>query len=156
MKAGTVPAVSVTTANHDDCDDFTFLDGRFLMSDSTKGVGVISWFDLTVENADEARDFYEKVVGWTSSQVEMGGYSDFNMETPEQETVAGICHARGENADLPAHWMIYINVADLDASVAACERLGGQVISPSRQVGGGRCAIIRDPAGACAALYQAG
>lgn len=85
------------------------------MSDSTKGVGVISWFDLTVENADEVRDFYEKVVGWTSSQVEMGGYSDFNMETPEQKTVAGICHARGENADLPAQWMIYINVADLDA-----------------------------------------
>ena len=84
----------------------------------------------------------------------MGGYNDFNMETSSQETVAGICHAKGENANLPPQWMIYITVDDLDESVAACERLGGQVICPPRSVGGGRCAVIRDPAGACAALYQ--
>ena len=72
------------------------------------------------------------------------------------QTVAGICHARGENADLPAQWMVYINVANLDDSIAACQQLGGQLLCEPRQVGNGRCAVIRDPAGACAALYQAG
>ncbi len=124
------------------------------MSESTPSVGLISWFDLTVENAQEVRDFYEKVVGWSSSPVEMGGYNDFNMLTPDGETVAGVCHARGENATMPPQWMMYVNVADLDASIAACEESGGAVICAPRRVGGGRCAVIKDPAGACLALYE--
>lgn len=124
------------------------------MSNSIGGIGVISWFDLTVANAGEVRDFYEKVVGWSSSPVEMDGYSDFNMHSADGETVAGVCHARGENAKIPAQWIMYINVADLDASIAACEQLGGQVVCPPRPTGSGRYAIVRDPAGACVALYQ--
>lgn len=126
------------------------------MSESNNGLGRIGWIDLTIEDANEIRDFYEQVAGWTSSPVEMGGYSDFNMLGSDKQAVAGICHARGENADLPAQWLIYITVADLDQGVAACERLGGAVLSPARQAGGGRCAVVRDPAGACVALYQPG
>jgi hypothetical protein len=126
------------------------------MSDSTPGIGAISWIDLTVEDAEAVRQFYEQVVGWTSAPVDMGGYDDFNMRSSAQQTVAGICHARGENANLPPQWMVYIHVADLDDSIAACQQLGGQVLCEPRQVGDGRCAVIRDPSGACAALYQAG
>ena len=39
-------------------------------------VGSIGWFDLTVENADEVREFYRRVVGWTETPLDMGGYSD--------------------------------------------------------------------------------
>jgi hypothetical protein len=39
-------------------------------------VGTIGWFDLTVPNADEVRDFYRAVVGWGVEECEMGGYSD--------------------------------------------------------------------------------
>ena len=28
--------------------------------------------------------------------------------------MTGICHARGSNAELPAGWLIYITVADVD------------------------------------------
>jgi predicted enzyme related to lactoylglutathione lyase len=61
------------------------------------------WADLTVEQAEEIRDFYCEVVGWQPSAVEMGGYSDFNMSVPGAAgPQAGICHARGANAGLPA------------------------------------------------------
>jgi uncharacterized protein len=120
-------------------------------------VGSIGWFDLTVENADEVREFYRQVVGWTETPVDMGGYSDYCVNQPgDGKTVAGICHARGGNEGLPAQWLIYITVADLDASVKQCEEHGGKVLRGVRGYGGqGRYAVIQDPAGAVAALYEA-
>ena len=69
--------------------------------------------------------------------------------------MTGICHARGCNADLPAQWLIYIHVADVEASLTECSRRGGIVVAGPKDLGGGRFAVIRDPAGAVAALYQA-
>ena len=57
------------------------------------------WTDLTVPNAEEVRDFYQSVIGWTSSSVAMGEYDDFCVQEPEgNTTVAGICHARERHA----------------------------------------------------------
>jgi predicted enzyme related to lactoylglutathione lyase len=120
-------------------------------------MGKIAWADLTVPDAVAVRDFYAAVAGWTSSGVDMGGYEDFAMQGADGATAAGICHARGPNAGLPAQWLLYITVPDLDASLAACAARGGSVISGPRDAGGGaRFAIIRDPAGAAAALFQPG
>lgn len=126
------------------------------MSETSNSLGRVSWIDLTIDDAEGIREFYEKVAGWSSSAVEMGGYNDFNMLASDQQPVAGICHARGVNADLPPQWLIYVTVEDVDQSVTRCEQLGGEVLSAPRQVGSGRCAVVRDPAGACVALYQSG
>lgn len=112
------------------------------------------WTDLTVERAEQLRDFYKDVVGWSNSDHEMGGYQDFSMQAGDDQVVAGICHARGENADLPPQWLIYITVEDLHQSIERCRLLGGAVINGPRGMGGGMCAVIRDPAGAVAALFQ--
>lgn len=119
-------------------------------------IGTIGWVDLTVENADSLRDFYREVVGWTTSDVDMGGYSDYCMVVPgSEQAVAGVCHARGRNAEMPAQWLIYINVADLDTSMRACAEGGGKVLSGPREMPGqGRYCVIQDPAGAVAALFQ--
>ena len=118
--------------------------------------GSISWIDLTVPDAVKIREFYSEVVGWRTEPVSMGEYDDFNMIRPSNsEAVAGVCHARGGNADLPAKWLIYITVEDLDRSIARCEELGGKVIAGPRNAGGeGRFCVIEDPAGAVAALYS--
>ncbi len=119
-------------------------------------VGTIGWIDLSVPDATSLRDFYQAVAGWTPTDVAMGGYSDFCMAPmPGAAPVAGICHARGANADLPAQWLIYITVADLDASIAQCKERGGQVlVGPNGPGGHGRMCVIRDPAGAVAALFE--
>lgn len=117
--------------------------------------GQVGWFDLTVNEAESVRRFYENVVGWTSEPIEMEGYNDHCMKPPAAEApVAGICHARGSNASLPPQWLIYITVANLDASLKQCTLLGGSVIASARDAGAGRYAVIRDPAGAACALYQ--
>lgn len=127
------------------------------MSESAKPVGSIAWTDLTVADATGLKSFYESVTGWTSSGVEMGDYEDFCMNLPDSATtVAGICHARGVNADLPAQWLIYIVVANLKESIERCVSLGGKLLHRRDNPDGGGIAVIEDPAGAVAALYQLG
>ena len=118
-------------------------------------IGAIQWVDLTVGPAGKVRDFYKDVVGWTAGECDMGGYSDYFMNLPESgKTVAGVCHARGPNADLPGQWIIYITVKDVDASAKRCVELGGKVIAGPRDMGDhGRFCVIRDPAGAVAGLF---
>lgn len=41
------------------------------MAESSK-IGTIGWIDLTVKDGEGVRDFYQKVVGWESTPVEMG------------------------------------------------------------------------------------
>lgn len=127
------------------------------MSDAqSPEIGSIGWVDLTVENAGELRDFYREVVGWSVSELDMGGYSDFVLSLPGSgAAVAGVCHARGGNAALPPQWLIYVTVADLDESMRRCTERGGEVIVAERSMGSqGRFCVIRDPAGAVAALYE--
>src|SRR3954463_5880762 len=116
--------------------------------------GTITWADLTVEDAEHVREFYESVAGWTPEPLSMGSYSDYVMNDADGEAAAGLCHARGSNADLPPQWLIYITVDDLDHSMAECQRLSGAVITQPRSYAGGRYCIIKDPAGAVCALYQ--
>ena len=124
------------------------------MADDKPKIGSIGWIDLTIDNATELRDFYADVVGWTSAEVDMGDYADFMMVPPDAEPVAGVCHARGTNAELPPAWLIYIVVEDLDQSISRCEARGGKIIVGPKNMGDARYCVIRDPAGAHSALYQ--
>ena len=60
----------------------------------------------------------------------------------------------GSNADLPAGWLIYITVEDVEASAKTCREHGGKVLVEPRGLAGGRFCVIEDPGGAVAGLYQ--
>jgi predicted enzyme related to lactoylglutathione lyase len=123
------------------------------MADSP--TGMVAWMDLTVKDAPVIRDFYRDVAGWTSSDVPMHGYDDYNMHAPDGSVVAGIAHADGPNTDLPVAWLVYITVPDLDASMASAEARGGKVVGAIRDLGeGSKFCVIQDPAGAYCALLQ--
>ncbi len=120
------------------------------------GVGTVGWIDLTVDDAEGVRDFYSGVVGWQTSDVDMGEYSDFTMNAPATgDAVAGVCHKRGGNAGLPSKWMVYFIVANADESAARCTELGGKVLVEPKDMGShGRYCVIEDPAGATCALFE--
>jgi predicted enzyme related to lactoylglutathione lyase len=121
---------------------------------SQSNSGKLVWFDLTVPDAARVRDFYTAVVGWQAQPVDMGDDEDYAMDAAD-ETIAGICHARGDNAKQPAQWLAYIAVADLDASLERCRAGGGAQVTDVRDMGDGtRCCVIRDPAGAVLGLMQ--
>ena len=118
-------------------------------------IGRIEWMDLSVVDASRVKDFYCAVVGWDSSEVDMGSYSDFNINLPgTHNTVAGLCHARGNNANLPSQWLIYVRVENVKESVTKCEKLGGKVLSGPRRMAGSNFCVIQDPAGAVLALMS--
>jgi len=118
-------------------------------------IGSITWFDLTVPNAEEVKSFYKEVVGWKSENVDMGKYNDFNMQSLDSgETKTGICHKRGGNVDFPSQWLIYITVKNVDESAKLCKENGGKVlVGPKEMSGYGRYCVVEDPAGAVCALY---
>ena len=127
-----------------------------MSNEQTPATGVIAWVDLTVEDATRVRDFYRDVVGWRPEPVSMGEYDDFTMNPPAGTgPVAGICHARGTNANLPPQWLVYIVVDDLERSIEQTAAHGGKLLAGPTSMGDqGTYCVIQDPAGAVAALYQ--
>jgi uncharacterized protein len=116
--------------------------------------GKIISADLTVNQAEEVRDFYKQVIGWEHSEVITGSHSDYMMTTKDGQPVAGVCHQAGSNAGLPPVWIVYFQVSDLNRSLETCRSLGGKVL---REPGGSECgsfAVIEYPAGAICALSQ--
>ena len=120
----------------------------------TTRAGKILWYDLTVNNADQVRDFYQQVVGWKPDNVNMGDYNDYSMMSQDGQVAAGICHKRGDNQQQPSQWMLYIGVDDLETCLAAVTANGGSILVPTRIVGESRFAIIQDPGGAVCGLFQ--
>jgi predicted enzyme related to lactoylglutathione lyase len=129
-----------------------------MVTDQPQPVGTLIGFDLTVPNAEAVRDFYASVVGWQPEGADQGGYEDYFMKSPTSgEVVAGVCHARGENADLPPQWLVYVTVTDLEASLRRCAAAGGSAVTEIKgEPGGFRYCVIRDPAGAVLALAEGG
>ena len=122
---------------------------------ATPKIGAIEWCDLTVTNAEKVKDFYCGVVGWESSPASMGDYDDYNINLPQtSDTIAGVCHARGSNAKLPAQWLMYVRVESVVESAVRCQALGGKVLDGPRAMGASQFCVIQDPEGAVLALVS--
>jgi hypothetical protein len=129
------------------------------MGEGKPEVGTVGWIDITSGRADGLREFYREVVGWGVREVGMGGYSDYSMVAPDSgRDAAGVCHLRGTNAAIPPDvWLPYFVVDSLASAVAAALTRGGSVVVAERSAGGAaRFSVVRDPAGAFAALSEAG
>ena len=83
-------------------------------------------------------------------------YADYSMCGSDGEAAAGVCHARGMNADQPAGWMIYLPVGDLAESLRLVEEEGGKVIRTAHENDAYAFAIIQDPVGVHMGLVPGG
>ena len=124
--------------------------------ETEKTIGAVTWADLTIPDGEGIRDFYKHVIGWKSMDVSMGDYNDYCMISPDDNVVrTGVCHEKGVNTGFPAAWIMYVNVADLDASMEAVRQGGGEIINGPRKMGEtSRYCVIKDPAGAYLGLFQ--
>ena len=120
-------------------------------------LGEIAWLDLTVDDASNIKDFYQQVIGWKVEPVSMGDYQDYSMIAESTgRAAAGVCHARGANADLPAMWLPYFLVSDVEKSAQVVVLNGGTLHTKIKEMGNDKFVVITDPAGAACALYQQG
>ena len=68
-------------------------------------------------------------------------------------SIAGCMAADGEKAQ--PMWLAYINVADIDASIAKAKNLGGTILEGRTDIPIGSFAVIADPQGTTFAFWQA-
>ncbi|WP_395743873.1 VOC family protein [Prosthecobacter sp.] len=115
--------------------------------------GDLGWSELHTSSATGALDFYAALVGWEKKGEPMPGYHVFGRGG---EMLGGMTDAHCGEGEKKMHWMPYITVDDLDATLAKVEGLGGKVIMPAMAIpnDGGRIAIIKDPQGVATGLAQ--
>ncbi|MXV50242.1 VOC family protein [Pedobacter sp. HMF7647] len=118
--------------------------------------GKFKWVDLTVENAEEVKEFYCQVIGWKSNEMDMGGYADYLISNERSaEPVTGICHKKGTNEKLPSQWLNYVTVEDLQTALKKCTDLGEKQLTEIKGCGPGMAfSVIQDPGGAYLALME--
>ncbi len=120
-------------------------------------VGRIRRIDLAAANAQEARDFYSNVTGWSwdacNKEDSNGAYIDYRMLDGDGKPVADICHARGFHQKLPSVWMLHLPVGDLTESSRRAREEGGKVLKEARGDDGKLThVVVQDPVGACITL----
>ena len=111
--------------------------------------GAPAWFELHTRDHDGAVRFYREVFGWETSVV--GDSDEFRYTTLGEgdDATAGIMDATAFLPEgVPAHWSVYFNVADADATVARAVAAGATVVDPPMDTPYGRLATLADPTGA--------
>jgi predicted enzyme related to lactoylglutathione lyase len=116
---------------------------------STRGKFV--WYDLMTTDPKGAEAFYKNVAGWTTEQWEAMPYT---MWKAGNSTIGGIMPMPDAAAGPPPHWIAYIAVPDVDASMALIASLGGRTLMAAKDIPGvGRFALATDPQGAAFAVF---
>ncbi|MCB9578267.1 MAG: VOC family protein [Polyangiaceae bacterium] len=116
------------------------------------GPGMFCWETAMTKDVKKAKDFYGKVLGWTTEQGP-GDVAVFARAAgSETRQVADIQQAK---APMPAFWLTYVVVEKLEAARERAEKLGGKILEKNIEVPGvGNIALLRDPAGAMLGLFQ--
>lgn len=113
--------------------------------------GSLGWVELLSREPGRARDFYTAVFGWRVGGAEryprwsVGGADFGGMVTMDDK----FPH------EVPAHWLPYFVVADVDEAAADTTSGSGTVLmTPTSLPGGPRLAVLRDPQGAMFGVYR--
>jgi uncharacterized protein len=108
----------------------------------------LTWNELLTRDYEGAKRFYAEVFGYTYTDI---GGDQFDYATIEVDgvTVGGLgALPTNVPADVPAHWLCYFQVDDVDATVERAVALGGAVQRPAADMPYGRHAGLADPTGA--------
>ena len=115
--------------------------------------GVPCWVDTWQADAAAAASFYEGVMGWECAGEGAGPF----MCRLRGRDVAMIGQLAPEHSHRPAAWLHYVQVDDIEQTVARVGEAGGTTpLPPFDALDGGRIAIVADPAGAHFGLWQLG
>jgi len=112
--------------------------------------GSFYWNELMTRDAEKAKAFYAKTIGWTFERTPLPNGGTYWVAKTDDTPEAGIFPIQGpEFEGAPEQWFSYIAVDDVDARVKQAEQAGAKVIRPPFDAPGvGRIAILQEPGGA--------
>jgi predicted enzyme related to lactoylglutathione lyase len=120
--------------------------------------GAAVWADLNSPDPPRAGRFYQELLGWkivAGKNMAPVRANEYGHIVAGDEFIGGIVPAAHVHKDAPAHWLIYFQVADCDAAVAATSAAGGHVLMPPMTMERVRkFAALADPQGAAFAVVQ--
>lgn len=120
-------------------------------------VGSIAWRELHCTDWEAAWKFYNTLFGWEQDSREdmgpdMGTYLMWKWKGAHGR-IGGMDNA-AKMMDMPAHWLFYIRVDDIDAAAQRVKDKGGKVLNGPMDVpGGDKVAQCQDPTGAHFAIH---
>ena len=118
------------------------------------GDNSMCWADLSTPNPDRAGKFYSELFGWQLTKDEKDASGYIHIKNGEH-FIGGIPPAEHRNPNSPPHWLIYFQVADVQAATAKAGQLGGKVLMPVRAMENvGTWSIVSDPQGAVFSLFK--
>ena len=113
--------------------------------------GRFCWNELVALDKASAKKFYAGLFGWTTESF--GGSKDYTLFKKGKESVGGM--VKCPQPGLPSHWLAYVSVEDVDATVTKAKKLGGKVVVDPFDVPTiGRIAVLVDPQGAAIAILK--
>ena len=116
--------------------------------------GRFVWHELMTTDMDAAKAFYGKVIGWGAQKWDSTSEltpPEYSMWMAGERPVGGLMLLPEEAAKMgaPPHWMAYVAVPDVDATVKKAKSLGAAVyVEPETVAEVGRFAVMADPDGA--------
>lgn len=114
--------------------------------------GSFIWYELMTPDPDAAARFYGAVVGWTIGPPDPRAVGrDYRMIGRGDGGQAGgvfALTAQMQADGARAGWLGYLQVADVDATLAAIQADGGTAHMPATDIAVGRIALVSDPQGA--------
>ena len=116
--------------------------------------GVFVWDELGTSDIEGAKRFYGEVVGWESSDQDMGDGFIYTIFRSSGVDRAG-AYQRQEDMPGAPGWLPYVATGDVDASLEQATGLGATAVTQPMDIPTvGRMAIIADPTGAVVGLYK--
>lgn len=114
--------------------------------------GRIVWHDLMTPDAARARDFYGGLFGWSVKETDMpAAEGKYWVISSGSDAIGGFVPFTQH----PPHWIGYVAVDDVDATVKRALAAGGTAPVPGMDVPGiGRFAVLLDPTGACIQAWR--
>jgi predicted enzyme related to lactoylglutathione lyase len=116
--------------------------------------GSLCWNELATRDIEEAKRFYAAVFGW-SADTNASGDTSYTEWKLGDRTVGGMIQMNDEwPAEVPAHWMVYFAVEDIDAATRKVEELGGRISVPPTDTPAGRFSVVNDLHGAVFSIIR--
>jgi hypothetical protein len=116
--------------------------------------GTLCWADLSTPDAKRAADFYSGLFGWNLSAAEKDPSGYLHIKNGEH-FIGGIPPSAHRQPGVPPHWLIYIQVDDVDAIASKAKEMGARLhLPPMTMEGVGRMSVIADPQGAAFAIFK--
>ena len=115
---------------------------------------LVTHFEIYADKPGPLADFYRELFGWEVNKAPGVDYWRIQTGTSPAAGLGGGITYRPMPG--PRHWAYYVQVASLDETIAAVERLGGSVVRPRTAVPKTAWfAFVADPAGNIFGIWQA-